>query len=335
MGLFDKLREAVESTGLVGGNEKEKKYYDIVLNLLLCVRHLKKEHMQKIITVKCNEDCDIPTLDKVLKKFKPVTEPKTGEIWYETSYEQLSKANRDDGGHSYFNKGEIYDICFADFKEEIRSKFKETFEVVKSNPSERILKQGISRIIDPLPSGYAGSDDYPNYRIAIKVIAEEISKLLFAGDCLIKEIVADEAISWLKYARENSKYEYIPRLYAFALRALHYAKSSEIDQEYSSIVLTDCHDAAYHSKIYQKRMEENPFEKEGILDAAAERIFESEIIIASSKINWYYWAMKNVKFIDAACYFAWLKISDECEQITDNVEDVVNTTHSYILNSDD
>jgi len=337
MGLFDKLKEAVgnaiESSMNGPMNENEKKYYDIILNLLLSVPHLQKEHIQKFIEVKYNENCDEATLCKVLEKFETVTEPKTKETWYQLTSTQSSRASYKDGGLSWFKKEEIYDICFDDFREEIRLKFKEIFEVVKATPSKRILDQGVSKIIEVLPSGYAGGDDYPNYQMAVKVIGQEITKLFFDGDCLIKEIISDEALSWLKYDYKNQSYNYTSHVYAFALRAFHYKKSDKTSENYVSITLTDCKDVITQSETYQEKINDNPFDKESILNNASEAILECNIILAPSKIEWLHWAIQDTKLVDAACFFAWERVSSEYEDIADNVEDVACMLHNYIENN--
>lgn len=335
MGLFDKLKEAVGNaieSGINGPmNENEKKYYDIILNLLLSVPHLQKEHIQKFIEVKYNENCDEATLCKVLEKFETVTEPKTKETWYQLTSTQSSRASYKDGGLSWFNKDEVYEICYADFREEMRSKFKDIYKVVKSTPSKRVLEQGISKITESLPGHHSG---YPHLTMTAKIICEELLAALLDGDSLMKEIAVDMALSHLAYTYEKSgDHEYIPLLYAFALRAYHYDNSGKDAGEYNSITETECYDVVSLSAHYKKVLESNPFEKEGIIRNAAEYILKSKIMLASYEFQWDYWAVQNNKFVDAACFFAWEKISTECQETADNVEDIALIIHAYLKNN--
>lgn len=339
MGLFDKLKEAVgnaiESSMNGPMNEDEKKYYDIVLNLLLCIKRLQKQHVQKFIEVKYNENCDDATLCKVLEKFEAITEPKTNGTWYQLTSTQSSRADYKDGGLSWFNKEEIGDICFASFVEEISSKFSDIFEVVKEQPSKDILDQGISKIIITLPTEYPDYGDYSYYQMAIKVIGQEIINLFYDGDCLIRDILSNSALSCLEYDYEHEEYEYLPHLYAFALRALHYEKSDKTAENYISITKADCCDAVENAQPYQDEIKEKPFDKEDIIKAAVEAILNSCIITAPSKTDWMHWVIQDVRLVDAACFFAWKEIVAKTQETADNAEDATDIIHGYLENAEE
>lgn len=202
------------------------------------------------------------------------------------------------------------------------------FEVVKKNPTADILKQGISKITKSVPQG----PDFPNTRIAAQVISDEIVKLLFDENELIKEIAAGMVLSWLRYTYKEKKYEYIDHVYAFALRAWQFKKSDKRAPEYSSITKADCDNAVRNSEIFQEDVKKHPFDEEQIYEQAAARILKHKIIPSGySDFEWKHWAIKNIKFIDAACYFAWIALDESDETLTD----AVNTLHTYVVNNVD
>lgn len=341
MGLFDKLKEvvgnAIESSMNGHMNEQEKKYYDIILNLLLCVPRLQKEHVQKFIKTKYNEEPNEVTLDKVLEKFNSITTPKTHGIWYQLPSTQNSRANYKDGGLSWFKEEEIYDICFDDFREEIRSKFREVFEIVQENPSKKLLEQGIKKITTPISGYYIAESNCPNFKIAIKVITEELLKHFFIGNDLICDIAADMVLSRLQYNYTSNDSNYNPRLYAVALHALHYAKSVVNETEYVSITKEDCASAVHNSKFYNKKAEENPFNKDAVYQSAVNEIFDEEILHYSftNNYSWENLAAKNICFVDGACFHAWSKVAEWCGKNTDDVEEAVLMINHYIKSNVD
>ena len=340
MGLFDKLKEAVgnaiESSMNGPMNEDEKKYYDITLNLLLSVRHLQKAHIQKFIEVKYNERCDEAILDTVLQKFESVTTPKTHEEWYMLTSTQSSRADYKNNGTSWFNKEEVQDICFAEFRENIRSQFEGVFKVVKEKPSKDLLERGIKTITEKLSGYNAAESDYPHFKMAVKVIAEELVKALFDGEQLLKDIAGDMALSHLRFTWEGSSraYKYIPQLYSLTLRAFHFNNCKDKTEKYISITKSDCLEAAQNSGYYKEELEEDPFaDKEKVLQQAAECMLESNVLFDDYEGHWEHWAIQNPKFVDAACSFAWEKVSSELEDTADNVEKAACMIYTYIDNN--
>lgn len=339
MGLFDKLKEtvgnAIESSINGSMNEDEKKYYDIVLNLLLSVRHLQKPHIQKFIEVKYNEKCNEATLDTVLQKFESVTTPKTHEEWYMLTSTQSSRALYKNNGASWYNEEEVINICFADFRENIRSQFKDIFKIVKDKPSKELLDRGIKTITEKQSGYYSAESDYPNFKIAVKVIAEELVKALFDGEQLLKDIAGDMAISRLESTWEGyQSYNFVPQVYSLTLRAFNFNNCNDKTEQYTSITLLDCLNAAENSAFYQEELEEDPFaDKEKILKQAAKSILESGVMFNGYDGSWEHWAIQDPKFVDAACFYAWEKVSSELEDTADNVEKAACMIYTYIKNN--
>ena len=207
MGLFDKFREVVDSVKssvLREDRSPSNRYYDIVLNLFTSVRRLNKDHIKTFFKVKYNETCDEATLEKVLEKFDKAFEPKTQATWYELTSKQYSQALNKGPGASCFTENEVLDICFADYREEVRSNFTDMFEVVKRNPTTTVFANGIYKMRSNLPKW----PDYPNATIFAKVVSEEIIKLLFADNDIIKEVVLDKALSYLIEIKNKNEQMY-------------------------------------------------------------------------------------------------------------------------------
>lgn len=335
MGLFDKLcsvaTKAIEATMM---GEKEQKYYDIIFNLLICIPSLQKEHIKNFIKGKYNEECDETALCKALNKFETTT-LKTNEVWYKLTSKQSSHADSKNGGASWYNKEEVKNICFADFKENIRSKFAKVFNTVQENPSKASLDSGIGEITRPLSyEPYNIADDRPNFRMAMEVISEELLQHFFLGNDLLCNIAADKVLSRLTYNYENKDSSYIRLLYAVALRALNYAKS-DINEEYVSITEEDCAKAVYNSKHYNKNTgRELSYIKE-IYGTEINRIFKETILYYSSTScsDWINLAAKDNCFVDGACFHAWSKVAEHFGKSTDDVEEAVLTINRYIISS--
>lgn len=339
MGLFDKLKEAVgnaiESSMNGPMNEEEKYYFDIVLNTLHTVRNLEKENIKAFIEHKTGKACPEATLESVLQKFESFTEPKTKKMFYRLTSTQSSRADYKSGGTSWYTKEEIASVCFGDFEEEIRSKFASIYEVVLENPSESILKQGLSKITATLPRDIPDYGVCSYYQIATKVIGQEIARLFYDGDSLIQEILCDSALSQLDYNLTNNAHCYIPHLYAFALRALHYEKADKTAENYVSITKDDCREAVNQSETYQDDIKERPFDKEDILRAAVNSIFESTILPVHDQTDWQYVIAQDIFAVDAVCFFAWKNIAARVEETAETVEDAVHILHHYLQHAEE
>ena len=337
MGLFDKLKEAVGNaieSGINGPmNEEEKWYYDMILNMLLCVKNLQKEHIKVFIEKKANKVCDEATLDKVLEKFDSEEDSETDTVWYRLTSTQSSRADYKNGGASWFKKEE-FDFIFDGFAEEILSKFASVYEVVRENPTEDILKQGISKITGKLSTDKPGEYDFSYAQKAVEIIGKEIHRRFMIGDGFLSQYFIDKVIGSLQYNFEHDrKYKYIDEIYAFALHAMHYEKADKTAENYVTLTKEECLAAVNASELYQDRIKKKPFDKEEIIDSAVYRISKCCVLFASER-TWESAAIDD-KLTDAVCFQAWQEIVDAMGESADNVEDAVNIIHAYISNASD
>lgn len=337
MGLFDKLKEVVGNaieSGINGPmNEEEKWYYDMILNMLLCVKNLQKEHIKIFIEKKANKACDEATLDKVLEKFEAEKDYETDAVWYRLTSTQSSRADYKNGGASWFKKEE-FEFIFDDFEEELLSEFASVYEVVRENPTADILKQGISKITGKLSTDKPDEYDFSYAQKADKIIGKEIRRRFMIGDGFLSQYFIDKVIGSLQYNFEhNSDHQYIDEIYAFALHAMHYEKADKAAESYVALTKEECIAAVNASEIYQNRIKKRPFDKEEIIDSAVYRISKCRVLFASDR-TWEGEAIDD-KLTDAVCFQAWQEIMEAMDESADNVEDAVNIIHAYISDTSD
>lgn len=349
MGLFDKLKDVVNTAGdsinkamekainTIDSNilsQEEQWYYDMILNMLLCVKHLQKEHIKVFIEKKANKVCDEATLDKVLEKFETEEDSKTNAVWYRLTSTQSSRAYYKNGRASWFKKEE-FDFIFDGFAEEIISKFASVYEVVRENPTKDILEQGISKITGKLSTDKPDRYDFSYAQKAVEIIGKEIHRRFMIGDGFLSQCFIDEVIRSLQYIFEHRRdgYTYIDKLYAFALHAMHYEKADKAAENYNTLTKEECLAAVKASEVYQNEIKKKPFDKEEIIDSAVSRISECCVLFAS-KGTWESAAIDD-KLTDAVCFQAWQEIVDAVGESADNVEDAVDIIHTYISNASD
>jgi len=326
MGFFDKLRKAIDSAteSFTNNNSSNSIKYleDIVINLLVSVDKLRKKDIQKFIKVKHNVDCDDAVLDKILSKIK-ADSVLNGETWYSLPFSFPFKQRLEILNHYAYEESEIQDICYADFREEMRLKFNNMLEVIKADISGDSLVYAFSSLV---PSISEITKDfkykYSSYNqplLAAQVISDEILKLFFAKDQFIKDFVIMCALQGLharyKMHARHKPSGYIPYLYNFAIRAMHF-ESHRDDAEYTSITKAECYDAVAASKYYQNELAEKPQNKERFYNIEASIILTQNMLGGGNKRDWLYWAAKNIRFVDAACFEAFQFVSEEYDPCT-------------------
>ena len=348
MGLFDKLKDVVNTAGdsinkamekainTIDSNilsQEEQWYYDMIVNALLCVKYLQKEHIKTLLLNKANKVCDEAILDKMLEKFE--TEEEDDGTWYRLSVTQHNRAVSKGSGTSCF-KGADFEFLFDGFEEQVLAKFASIYEVVRENPTEDVLRQGISKIKkelcdDKMPAG----DDFSYSDRANIIIGAEIKRRFYIGDGFLSQIFIDRAIRWLMFDYEhNRNSKYIDRIYAFALHALHYEKADKKAENYATITKEDCRKAAEVSAVCQDEIKAKPFDKEEIFDRFAYRVANCDVLPSYSDRPWEK-IVFDTKLADAVCFQAWQEIVDAMGKSADNIEDAVNIIHAYISNASD
>lgn len=333
MGLFDKLKGAMEKAiNTIDSNilsQEEQWYYDMIVNALLCVKYLQKEHIKTLLLNKANKVCDEAILDKMLEKFE--TEEEDDGTWYRLSVTQYNRAVSKGSGTSCF-KGADFEFLFDGFEEQVLAKFASIYEVVRENPTEDVLRQGISKIKkdlcdDKMPVG----DDFSYSDRANMIIGAEIKRRFYIGDGFLSQIFIDRATHWLMFDYEHHRNsEYIDRIYAFALHALHYEKADKKAENYATITKEDCRKAAEVSEVCQSEIKAKPFDKEEIFDRFAYRVAKCDVLPSYPDRPWEK-IVFDTKLADAVCFQAWQEIVDTMGKNADNIEDAANLIHAYVF----
>lgn len=322
MGLFDKMREIVNSTlgegALVSKSSADdpvvKRYYGVILVLLSTVGRLTKEHIKLYFRVRYNEECDDASLDKALSKFETIEGNPTR---YKLSW-QAERVKSPD-----VKKEDVLDICYAPFRATLKSKFEEILSTLEQKPQKRFLMQGFSA----LGRAFRWSDE--EYYLAGKVISEVMTERLLSKDPTVVSLVVEEAFEYLK------PHKSLPLAHAVALRALHFEKYGETLNEYESITIDDCKNTVISSSAYAKDLEEHLFDKDAFVAQTAHRILSKTVLDRnnSEAFGWKQWAAEDMHFIDAACYFAVQKISESFNECTPTtIDSAVNLVAAFMLN---
>lgn len=311
MGIFDKFRGALDTAKnsvLSADKSPTNRYYGVILVLLSTVKTLKKEHIQLFFRSYYNEECDEIALDKALEKFKS-SKQKDGQTWYSLTFKQFQNEGKQDPN---LTKDMIYEICCKDYIDTTKNRLEEVLAIIKNQPSVSRLNQGIeAKIKDEINYKLPNGKDFPYcYLVGTTISSVFIDKLLNKDETVLA-IVADEVCEYIHQERG------FDRCYALAMRAFHFKKHEDLS-EYTSITKEDCVDAVRNSRNYFEVMKEeeikNPFtfDKERFIDKKATAILESSTICSKYidlKSDWKMWASKNVRFVDAACYYALEKMA--------------------------
>lgn len=204
MGLLDKIRDVVDS--LLGGNSPKKEYYYFILNLLSTAEYLKKEHIKKCYKEKMGRDFDDAVLETVLTKFQTIKDRETGGVWYERTKKQVFDEKIPKEAWLFQSKDEIYDICFGDFRKEIRVRFEETLESIKTCATEYDLEAAW----DLKSRDYPSESQYHHSIIAAQVMADVMIEHFYENDPTVIAIVLREGLGTLRHRykcyREGNDY---------------------------------------------------------------------------------------------------------------------------------
>lgn len=321
MGLFDKLRDTVNSAvDTVQGvdHSKTQRYYDIIFTLLSIVDRLTKESIQTYFKVQYNEVCDDAALDKALSKFDSEVESRHQKTWYMLTFQQWKNKRTN---NSNINKDVIYDICFKDYIDNVKEKFEEILQIVSENPSNKLFKRGLDNLEQDLQFPRFDSHKYPYPYLAGKVMGSIMVERFWAMDKTVQTIVIEAVCDRVCGCRD------LERVYAFALRALHFNEFGKDLNEYSTITEEDCYNAVINSPAYKRDMMElTPFDnKEAIIGHKTKKMINSTFFNQSTDFDWATWAVKDIRFVDAACYYTWKKISENFDKgDTADIEFIVN-----------
>ena len=271
-------------------------YTDLICVLLSHIPELTREAIRAYIEKKHAAPCDEAALDKALKKFQPeekdgITGKKFAHTWYTMSLSQQSKK----GCSKFLDEQELLDICFADYKQEMRALFIEELDKLGKAPTNRSLESRMSFLET------SGRLKLDNKACLIKIVGQityEVMKERFgASDPVARALVMDAVYVPHEYTS----------IYAVALRARHYMEHAD-DAEYTSITMEDCRRAVLESPQAAGRAEDVYF-----IFNNADKIYKCIIFLGSASYDWRRLAGKDLRFLDGACYYAITKMAEQFE----------------------
>ncbi len=317
MGLFDKLSKKLENS--ISTGENSKRYYGIILNLLCNVEVLTKNNIKAYFKAKYNEECDDAALNKALSKFE--AEDKRNDTWYSLTFKQFQQEKLDNSFNNK-DKDEIIEICFKDFKEEIKIKFKELLNNVSPIVEKRLFDRELDKFkrILNLPD----SKRYPLMLVAGKAMGDVIIALLLSKDKDVIFLVSEEICEYM------CKYKGLERAYAIAMHAQWFKNNEKCFDKYQSFSQEDCYDVIDASPTFTKEIEKSTYSNETARKMFASQLYNCEIISTTSDFDWKRWAFKDTKFVDMSCYYALSKMADFfVDSDTTSIESSVDIIASY------
>lgn len=324
MGFLDKLREKLEEV-LETGDSPKKKYYDFILNVLTTANCMSEKDIKKCYKAKMGEDCDEAVLSAVLEKFETSKVSRSDVTWYQRTTKQVFDERVPESQWLFKTVDEIYDLCYSDFRESVRARFAEVLDTVKGCADDFHLEQACEAMMK------YPSSPCPHTTLAGQVMGGEMIRLFFANDPTAVSIVMKCLYSNLVYSYSNYSEKTIALLYAIALRAMHFEQFGTAEDGYVSITAEDCTNAVLNSKYYQKQIAETPYYKDSIVTCGAKAILETKPIYSTHDWTWDCWAIKNPRFVDAACHKLWKQLSSGSENAdTKNVEEAVLVINEYV-----
>ena len=322
MGFLDKLKDSVNAI-LNVDDATVKRYYGVILVMLSNVKCLTKENIKSYFKKKYNEICDEAALDKALSKFDSEVEPKHKETWYKLSFKQ---SENEKVAVSSPSEDEIYDICFADYKEDVKEQFYNIITDVKAKGNISLLGSELEKMERRL--SLPQSTYYPLVRITGKAFGEVMIERIRAKDDVAIWVVTEEVC---EFAKEKKGLDIA---YALAIRANNFRENIIHIEAYPVITEEMCRDAVMKSRTYAKKIEEDPSREDVIVRKATNQIYTMEILPSKSDLDWRRWAQKDPRFADAACYYALEKMATHfTNSDTSSVESSVNLVASYMTNN--
>ena len=342
MGFLDKLRDIALGKSHPLADETVKKHYEIAYGLFAS---MKGDYVDfdatKIYIEHCTgEECDVEKLQKALTYYGegPLYKILTKEYELRSAIkgsvppsdiEKILKVNNELAQSSNYRctKEEAIEICFKQYREDVRTRFCEMLDVLKEQPKKKFLDEGITKLDREfnLPPNCD-----PERAIARKVIADVMVERLLAEDPTVRTLVVEEVCEY------GCKKKTLPLAYAIALRAVQFEKYGKNLEKYQTITEEDCHNAAMNSPIYQeKSREESPFEKGSVYNKAAKNIMKCKIMDWQYDSDWKTWAAKDIRFTDAACYYALQEMATYyVDSDTKDVEKAVDLVAAYVTSAD-
>lgn len=296
-------------------NPVEKRYYDDIVFLLRHIDNAFKENIKTYFKAKYNEDCDDAILDKVLERF--IASSDYGETWYSLSAKQYSEYVSGKIVPTAQEKEKIYQICFSEYSKEVKTRFETVYDLIKDKPTVYQFDKNYKRVFEVQPINVYSA---PHYSLGIKakIAGEEITKRLFACDPTAVALARECALFYLRMHVAKRNTEYVCFVYSFALHAINFLNNIKNGGQYTTVTQQDCRNVVLNSAQIQREIEQDPLAKDIIINSYTQDIFDTCLLFNQTCMEWQHWAYKDVRFVDAACCYAFLEIKKhyEAEELT-------------------
>ena len=353
MGLFDKLREAVntvvdsaQSASDPLSDDVVKKYFEILCGLRLSGAGISNTEVKKYIEFQLGTLCDDAKLQEALnlEALLKAEYPKTKKE--EELKERVKVIKRTIAETNAYSctKVEAYNICCRELIDEMTSEYNVILDIIKGNVNCQHFGQGIYKKI------YEKYDKQIGTYRTVDLTCLVISNSLYEGNAITQEIVLEYLLDIYENRVNKRRPEAIENpidvITGMALKALHFEKYREDKTAYTTISADDCRDFILNDKSYKAKIEKHPFEKEEYIGRYIENIKDGAVfrLDYSSYPSYELFWIKNCDdyFIDFVCNLVWREVAKNYtesvngagENISEsrNASDVVNMLCDYFGN---
>ena len=323
MGFLDKLLNAFQKPLT---DPTEKQYYEIAFNLLRVIRAARYPVIKKYVDFKIGTPCDEELLKRALVYIKQNRQA-DGEVCYLNSSDEsdliaaknpeiyeISKEiiKRVPYAEICLLKEQAYCVCYDDEINQVKSEITKVLNMPLENASKVFLNQAIGKIKTDLKC-----NDFLLY-LAFKQS--------FFEDNGVKAAVLQHYFNVLE---RRAKEKNVPVYFSgMALRTANYEKSGEIETGYQTFSNSECekylkgHDAFIGQPI--GRYVDSVKKASAFYDEKTYQIFDLK--------NFWDDCSKDDYFMDAVCYFGWLKIKEQYDDEATTINEMTDMIYDFALN---
>lgn len=310
MGLFGKSKD---DKGL-----SKSEYYNIIFEMLVVAKRLTKDSIIRYITFKFNDDCNNSAFEKALSKFNTVKEKYSDEIWYELNDRQSMKViNCKVSVASAPEKmKEVLDVGFKPFKDDVKAEVEKLIQNLPQKTKFRDFEKEIEAYGSRLNLPY--SREYPKYYVFSSAVAEIVAEYLTSGHKTVTHLIAIKTLNYLKIRQSEESY------CAFAARAVNFYKFSDDADKYTAITNEMCIEAIKVSGFFEETVA-GKYDIHKLADSVcrAPTLATPSNLYLDKTLDWGKIMGEMDMAADAACFYAWMYISDKTGETSNELEVII------------
>ncbi len=323
MGFLDKLLNAFQKPLT---DPTEKQYYEIAFNLLRVIRSARYPAIKKYVDFKIGMPCNEELLKHALVYIKQNRQP-DGEVCYWDSSDEsdliaaknpeiyeISKEiiKRVPYAELCLLKEQAYCVCYDDEINQVKSEIAKALDMPLETASKVFLNQAIGKIKADLKC-----NDFILYLAFKQSFFEEDS---------VKCAVLKHYFNVLE---RRAKEKNVPVYFSgMALRTATFEKSGEKEIGYQTFTNNECekylksHDAFIGQPIGS--CVDSVKKASAFYDEKTYQIFDLK--------NFWDTCSKDDYFMDAVCYFGWLKIKEQYDDKVTTINEMTDMIYDFALN---